>query len=114
MSSINHGATFKTKLTLSNLKGLLKKEKNPKENSFQDWLQIEKIENNSILFRDNRVIKILKVSPNYIFEDLYDNQDSQPSSLSSDMLIKYLKLSQDNKKFIDNIVDYIYNIQKCK
>lgn len=63
MSSINHGATFKTKRTLSNLKGLLKKEKNPKENSFQDWLQIEKIENNSILFRDNRVIKILKVSP---------------------------------------------------
>ena len=61
-----------------------------------------------------KICKILKVSPNYIFEDLYDNQDSQPSSLSSDMLIKYLKLSQDNKKFIDNIVDYIYNIQKCK
>ena len=61
-----------------------------------------------------KICKTLEVSPNYIFEDLYDNQVSQPSSLSSDMLIKYLKLSPDNKKFIDGIVDYIYNIQKRK
>ena len=59
-----------------------------------------------------KICKILEVSPNYIFEDLYDNQVSQTNSVSSDMIIKYLKLSPDNKRFIDGVVDYIYNVQK--
>lgn len=59
-----------------------------------------------------KICKILEVSPNYIFEDLYDNQVSQTPTLPSDMVIKYLKLSPDNKKFIDDVVDYIYNVQK--
>lgn len=37
---------------------------------------------------------------------------SQTPTLPSDMVIKYLKLSPDNKKFIDDVVDYIYNVQK--
>ena len=59
-----------------------------------------------------KICKILEISPNYIFEDLYDNQVSQTPTLPSDMVIKYLKLSPDNKKFIDDVVDYIYNVQK--
>lgn len=42
---------------------LKKKEKVPKERSFQEWLQIEKIEKDSIQMCDKSILKILKIFP---------------------------------------------------
>ena len=57
-------------------------------------------------------INILEVSPNYLFETLFDEKKSTP--LDNEILVQYLKLSDTNKKFIDNIITHIYNIERKK
>lgn len=57
-----------------------------------------------------KLCNILDISPNFLFETLFDNKETLP--FNNEILIKYLKLSDDNKKFIDNIITHIYNIER--
>lgn len=57
-----------------------------------------------------KLCNILEISPNFLFETLFDNKETLP--FNNEILIKYLKLSDDNKKFIDNIITHIYNIER--
>ncbi len=59
-----------------------------------------------------KLCNILEVSPNYLFETLFDEKKSTP--LDNEILVQYLKLSDTNKKFIDNIITHIYNIERKK
>ncbi len=57
-----------------------------------------------------KLCNILDISPNFLFETLFDNKETLP--FNNEILIKYLKLSDDNKKFVDNIITHIYNIER--
>lgn len=57
-----------------------------------------------------KLCNILDISPNFLFETLFDNKETLP--FNNEILIKYLKLSDDNKKFIDNIITHIYNMER--
>lgn len=59
-----------------------------------------------------KLCNILEVSPNYLFETLFDSKNSTP--LDNEIIIQYLKLSDTNKKLIDNIITHIYNIERRK
>lgn len=59
-----------------------------------------------------KLCNILEVSPNYLFETLFDEKKSTP--LDNEILVQYLKLSDTNKKFIDNIITHIYNMERKK
>lgn len=59
-----------------------------------------------------KLCNILEVSPNYLFETLFDEKKSAP--LDNEILVQYLKLSDTNKKFIDSIITHIYNIERKK
>ncbi|HJJ18551.1 MAG TPA: hypothetical protein OIM61_04700 [Clostridiaceae bacterium] len=59
-----------------------------------------------------KLCNILEVSPNYLFETLFDEKKSTP--LDNEILVQYLKLSDTNKKFIDSIITHIYNIERKK
>lgn len=61
-----------------------------------------------------KICNILELTPNYIFETLFDD-DNKTNSLSfdnDDVLVQYLKLSTDNKNLVDNIITHIYKLQK--
>ena len=45
-----------------------------------------------------KLCNILDISPNFLFETLFDNKETLP--FNNEILIKYLKLSDDNKKFL--------------
>lgn len=57
-----------------------------------------------------KLCNILDISPNFLFETLFDNKETLP--FNNEILIKYLKLSDDTKKFIDNIITHIYNMER--
>lgn len=61
-----------------------------------------------------KICNILEVTPNYIFETLFDYDNSKQNLLSDEILIKYYKLSSNNRQFINSIINHIYNIQKRK
>lgn len=59
-----------------------------------------------------KLCNVLEVSPNYLLSDLFASTSETP--FNDDILIRYLKLSDKNKKFVDNIVNHVYNMERKK
>lgn len=54
----------------------------------------------------------LDITPNYIFSDFIFSKNDTIESIDKDVLLTYLKLKPQGKKFIDNAIMQIYDIQK--
>lgn len=54
----------------------------------------------------------LDVTPNYIFSDFISSKNDTIETIDKDVLLIYLKLKPQSKKFINNAIYEVYNIQK--
>lgn len=58
------------------------------------------------------ICNFLEVSPNYIFNETVGNYDDKISIIPEEMYKNYLKLNEENKKFVQDAVNHLYNMQK--
>ena len=58
------------------------------------------------------ICNILEVTPNYIFNGTITDSKDSISVLPDNISTAYLKLKDDSKKFINDIVLHLYSIQK--
>lgn len=57
------------------------------------------------------ICNILDVSPNYIFGNTVNNSNDYLNVLSNEESYTYLKLNNENKKFIDTTISHLYAMQ---
>lgn len=55
---------------------------------------------------------LLEVTPNFIFGNTINNSNDEITVIPNKMYIDYLKLNDDNKKFVQNTVNHLYTMQK--
>lgn len=58
------------------------------------------------------ICNLLEVTPNYIFGNTINNSNNSVTSIPNEMSIEYLKLNEDNKKFIQKTIKHLYSMQK--
>ncbi len=58
------------------------------------------------------ICNLLEVSPNYIFGDTIDNSNNAISVIPDEVYVDYLKLNEDNKKFVQNTIKHLCCMQK--
>ena len=59
------------------------------------------------------ICNALDVAPNFIFENaIATNASNTISTLPDDILINYLKLKDENKKFVEQTINHLYSMQK--
>lgn len=57
------------------------------------------------------ICNILDVSPNNIFGNTVKNSNDSTNVLSNELSFSYLKLNDENKKFVDNTISHLYLMQ---
>ena len=58
------------------------------------------------------ICNVLDITPNYIFSNFISNKNDDIEAIDKDVLLTYLKLKPQGKKFIDNAITQLYDIQK--
>lgn len=58
------------------------------------------------------ICNTLDITPNYIFSDFISSKNDTIETIDQDILLTYLKLKPQSKKFVDDAINQIYNIQK--
>lgn len=57
------------------------------------------------------ICNILDVTPNYILGNVVKNSNDSANILSKELSYAYLKLNDDNRKFVDNTINHLYSMQ---
>ena len=57
------------------------------------------------------ICNILEVSPNYILGNTIKNSNDSSNVLSNELSYAYLKLNNENKKFVNNTIKHLYSMQ---
>lgn len=60
------------------------------------------------------ICNALDVSPNYIFNNTFNNSTDNINVLPNEVSISYLKLNDKTKSLVNNIINELYSIQKNK
>lgn len=58
------------------------------------------------------ICNALDISPNYLFQNTINNFIDEICILPDDVSINYLKLKDDNKKFVVQTINHLYSMQK--
>lgn len=58
------------------------------------------------------ICNVLDVTPNYIFADFIFSKNDTIETMDKNLLLTYLKLKPQSKKFINNAINEVYKIQK--
>ena len=57
------------------------------------------------------ICNILDISPNYIFNKTINNSNDSNDILPFDISLNYLKLKDENKKFVNDTIKHLYSMQ---
>lgn len=57
------------------------------------------------------ICNILDVSPNNVFGNTVKNANDSTNVLTNELSFSYLKLNDENKKFVDNTISHLYSMQ---
>lgn len=58
------------------------------------------------------ICNILDVTPNYIFDNVINNNNNNISVLPDEITTIYLKLKDENKEFVNSTITHLYDMQK--
>ena len=58
-----------------------------------------------------QICNILDVTPNYILGNTIKNSNDTANILSNELSYAYLKLNDDNRKFVDYTINHLYSMQ---
>ena len=53
----------------------------------------------------------LDITPNYIFADFFSSSNDSLTLIDKDVLLTYMKLNDESKKFVNSVITQIYKIQ---
>ena len=57
------------------------------------------------------ICNALEISPNYIFNKTINNSNDSNDIIPYEVSVNYLKLKEENKKFVNETINHLYSMQ---